>query len=97
MGQDALDTLPAWHQFRTLLTLACLAVGTRPGFPPSVPSSLEKYRYPTEESQGIVFFHNPQVEVSSSRIRERLRRGKSVRYWLEPKVLDYILAKKLYT
>lgn len=97
MGQDALNTLSAWHQFSLLFTLACVAVGVRPGFAPALPPDLEEYRRPSAKSKGIIFFHNPQVEISSSMIRERLRQGKSVRYWLEPKVLDYIHRKKLYT
>ncbi len=97
MGQDALNTLSAWHQFPTLFALACVAVGVRPGYAPTLPPDLEEYWRPSEKSQGLVFFHNPQVEISSSMIRERLQRRKSVRYWLEPKVLNYILRKKLYT
>ncbi|HEY8391925.1 MAG TPA: nicotinate-nucleotide adenylyltransferase [Capillibacterium sp.] len=96
MGQDALNTLPAWRNFPALFTLACVTVGLRPGFSPAWPPELEKYRIPSEESKGLVFFHNPQVEISSSQIRERLHSGKSVRYWLTPAVLDYILRKKLY-
>ncbi|HHW13218.1 MAG TPA: nicotinate (nicotinamide) nucleotide adenylyltransferase [Firmicutes bacterium] len=97
MGQDSLNTLTGWHRFEQLFTLATLAVGVRPGFPAQVPPALEAFRAPSAQSKGIVFFHNPEVAISSSAIRERLRLGKSVRYWLEPQVLKYILANKLYT
>ncbi|NLM37367.1 MAG: nicotinate (nicotinamide) nucleotide adenylyltransferase [Firmicutes bacterium] len=96
MGQDSLNTITGWHHFQQLFSLATLAVGVRPGFPPQLPPELEAYRTPSARSKGIVFFHNPEVAISSSAIRERLRTGKSVRYWLEPEVLKYILANNLY-
>lgn len=97
MGQDSLNTLTGWRQFTQLFSLATLAVGVRPGYPLQVPAELEAYRRPSAQSKGIVFFHNPEIAISSSAIRERLRLGKSVRYWLEPQVLKYILANNLYT
>lgn len=97
MGQDSFNTLTGWRQFTQLFSLATLAVGVRPGFPPQVPPELEAYRQPSAASKGIVFFRNPEVGISSSAIRERLRHGRSVRYWLEPQVLKYVQAHKLYT
>ncbi|NLC53300.1 MAG: nicotinate (nicotinamide) nucleotide adenylyltransferase [Firmicutes bacterium] len=97
MGQDSLNTLTGWRHFTQLFSLATLAVGVRPGFPSRVPQALAAYQHPSAQSKGIVFFDNPEVGISSSAIRERLRLGKSVRYWLAPQVRKYILENKLYT
>ncbi|HBL35862.1 MAG TPA: nicotinate (nicotinamide) nucleotide adenylyltransferase [Firmicutes bacterium] len=97
MGQDSLHTFTEWFQFRTILRLAKLAIGTRPGVSPSLPVELEAFQLPSPESRGFVYFHNPKMEISSSVVRERLRLGKSVKYWLTPQVLAYIQGHKLYT
>jgi len=38
----------------------------------------------------------PQVDISSTAIRERVRRGRSIRYWVPDAVADYIAAHRLY-
>lgn len=38
----------------------------------------------------------PHVEISSTAIRERVRRGRSIRYWVPDAVADYIAAHRLY-
>jgi nicotinic acid mononucleotide adenylyltransferase len=43
--------------------------------------------------KALDFVHIP---ISSSYIRERLKKGKGVRYLLYEEVLDYIKEKKLY-
>jgi nicotinate-nucleotide adenylyltransferase len=97
MGEDSLHTLTEWFQFRTIFRLAKLAIGARPGVAPSLPLELKAYQWPSQESRGFVYFHNPKVDISSSAVRERLRLGKSVKYWLTPQVLTYIKKHKLYT
>lgn len=38
----------------------------------------------------------PQVDISSTAIRERVRHGRSIRYWVPDAVADYIAAHRLY-
>jgi nicotinate-nucleotide adenylyltransferase len=38
----------------------------------------------------------PHVDISSTAIRERVRRGCSIRYWVPDAVADYIAAHRLY-
>jgi nicotinate-nucleotide adenylyltransferase len=38
----------------------------------------------------------PRVDISSTAIRERVRRGCSIRYWVPDAVADYIAAHRLY-
>ena len=38
----------------------------------------------------------PILEISSSLVRERVRLGKSIRYWVLDAVREYILTTRLY-
>lgn len=38
----------------------------------------------------------PRVDISSTDIRARVRRGQSIRYWVPDAVVDYIAARRLY-
>jgi nicotinate-nucleotide adenylyltransferase len=38
----------------------------------------------------------PRVDISSTEIRARVRRGRSIRYWVPDAVVEYIAAHRLY-
>ena len=38
----------------------------------------------------------PRIDISATDIRRRLRSGRSVRYLVPDKVLDYLLSRSLY-
>ena len=44
----------------------------------------------------MVWIGNPDFEVSSSAIRDRARRGLSLRYLVPDRVVAYIDARRLY-
>lgn len=44
----------------------------------------------------IYFLHSPNVDVSSTQLREWYRRGQSVRYFIPDPVIDYIQAHSVY-
>lgn len=94
MGADSLATLPTWHNPRKLVA-ACdeLGVMCRPGNEPDL-SDLEK------ELPGIIskvrFLEAPLLEISSSRIRARIRQNRPYRYFLPEVVYRYIEAYQLY-
>lgn len=72
IGADQLRELDSWHRPERLTELARLAVMTRPGEELAPPESMPDLRFNRLEVT--------RVELSSTRIRERLREGRSVRY-----------------
>lgn len=91
LGEDVLEEFHRWHRYRELLQLTGVGVGKRPGCQRRFPAALEEYR------EKIRFFPHPGIEISSHMIRDRIRKGQSVRYWLPDKVREYILQSRLYT
>ena len=72
MGVDQLRELPTWHEPGRIAELATVAVMSRRGELPE----------PGEAGAGIDFLPVPvtRIDVSASRIRERLADGRPVRY-----------------
>jgi nicotinate-nucleotide adenylyltransferase len=100
LGSDAFSGFPEWHQPERILELAHLVVMQRPGEHPArhypqrvVSSAAELGQCP---GGGILFQPVTQLEISSTAIREMLRRNISPRYLLPDRVLDLIEQHGLY-
>ena len=97
MGADSLADLPAWREPARICELAFLAIAARGGQPPPDLELLRRFLpqdpvdNPTEHLLSL-----PQLEISSSDIRQRVRSGKSIRYQVPAAVEAYISAAKLY-
>jgi nicotinate-nucleotide adenylyltransferase len=97
MGADSLADFPHWHQPRRILELACLAVAERSpvgdeGFEEGVPEEL------AEDLRGrVVWLTMPLIAISASAVRQRVRQGLSVRYWVPEAVAQYVREHGLYT
>jgi nicotinate-nucleotide adenylyltransferase len=102
VGADTARTLPAWHEPRTVLELARLAVASRPGSErEQVLSALEEVlggERATRDPTGsrVVFLSMPPIEASSSQARARLAAGQSAEDLLGKPVSDYISKHGLY-
>jgi nicotinic acid mononucleotide adenylyltransferase len=48
------------------------------------------------DSYPVYLFDGPRIAISASEIRQWIARGRDVRQWLEPAVVDYIERKGLY-
>lgn len=85
-GADALADMPHWHEVERIFELASVCVAGRPG----------------EDEQAapfaarVTWLEMPEIEISSTGIRERVRAGKSVRYMVPDAVADYIKERGLY-
>ncbi|MBU2541050.1 MAG: nicotinate-nucleotide adenylyltransferase [Candidatus Omnitrophica bacterium] len=83
-GSDSLGQLNRWKDFKQILKIAKFVVAERPGFSPCRPSG------------HIKTIQIPQIDISSSLIRARLRAGKSVQYLVPDRVAAYIKKGRLF-
>lgn len=84
LGADAARLLPQWRSIDEVKRMATLVTVARPGHSPGS----EMPKHPIVEV--------PLLEISSSEIRARVRRGLSIRYLVPDAVERYIRRKKLY-
>ena len=84
-GADSVEDLSTWKGIDRILELVTFVAATRPGWKITGPWS-----------EKIVPVVIPLVEVSSSMVRGRMRKGEPVDYMLLPSVLRYIQENGLY-
>jgi len=72
MGTDQLAVLDTWHEYDRLPHLAEIAVMRRGGEEPRLPTGVGDIEY--------IVVNVTRVDVSASRIRERLKVGRSIRF-----------------
>ena len=94
VGQDALQMFQHWKNPVRLMQLCQLVVMNRPHSPPLDLAVLE--RVVPGISRRLIQLRMPDVGVSSTDIRERVARGKSIRYLVPAPVEEYITAHGLY-
>ena len=94
LGQDSLADLPNWWQPQRIISLARLAVAVRTAWEPAQADALETEL--PDISQRLVWLDMPRIDISSTAVRERVRRGLSIRYWVPPAVEEYIRQHGLY-
>ncbi len=111
IGTDSLVDIDTWKDYRELLQLSNFAVLARSGAPRDfsslIPLALKgSFRYYKHE-KGLTFYIHESfnllafveiegLEVSSTRLRELISRGKSIKYLVSEEVENYILINKLY-
>jgi nicotinate-nucleotide adenylyltransferase len=110
VGADAFSEISAWHRHEELLAACDFLLLPRPGtppeaaFPPGVRIEKEKdgcyslpgrcYRLPG--GRRLLCPDLPVLDISSRSIREKVRRGRSVRGLVPPEVERYIADHALY-
>ena len=93
-GADAIAEIPTWDRIEELLGLCQFIAATRPGFLPNV-DNIKEY-FGELGSARIHRLETPELEISSTNIRDRLKRGFSIKYIVPPGVEDYIYKEGLY-
>ena len=94
LGGDSLRDLPTWYKPDELLTAVyALGVMRRPGDEIDL-ATLEKSLPGLK--QKVRFFDTPQLEISSTTIRERVKNGGHFRFYLTEAVYEYIQKYRLY-
>jgi nicotinate-nucleotide adenylyltransferase len=88
IGLDNLINLPKWKEPDRLFELANIIVINRPEF--DLKNVKEDYL------KKVKFINVPDMEISSSMLRERISAGKSVKYMVTDEVEEYIRSNQLY-
>ncbi len=95
LGTDALNELARWKEPDRVLSLATLVTMARPGHRGVAVRALDAIRQGA--SATVVEVEGPVVGVSGSDIRERVSRGRSIKYLVPEAVESYIREHGLYT
>lgn len=84
IGEDVVETLPAWREIDEIRALADIVVLTRSAPDAAVPAG-DVHRLPTR-----------RVDVSSTEVRSRVAQGRPVTGFVPPAVAAYIEEQRLY-
>ena len=109
VGADSFNEITTWHEFEEIFMLANIIVVPRPGYRvkrveealPVAEASKFWYDetrdlYPNDYGRFVKFMETTPMGISSSRIRELVKRGDSVKYLIPPSVEGYIKKERLY-
>ncbi len=109
IGMDSFRDIATWHDYRRLFTLANIVVAARPGVPRGKPQELlpvairDQFCYDVaaqalrhQSGTSLIFLEETYLDISSTRIRELLATGRSIRYLVPPAVGDFINLHGLY-
>jgi len=88
IGGDSLKEFPTWKDPDEIIRLSNIVVARRPNHE----DNGKKIIY----SDKVIFSDSPEISISSTQIRERVKEGKSIKYLVHPAVEEYILKKGFY-
>ena len=87
-GSDVLDEIRTWKEPEQIYKQAKVVIAIRPGF--------DRFDPENRFAKMSIIVPITGIDVSSSQIRAKVRKGESIRYLVPPKVKEYINKKKLY-
>ncbi|HEX7733890.1 MAG TPA: nicotinate-nucleotide adenylyltransferase [Ktedonobacteraceae bacterium] len=96
IGGDSLRDLPSWHDPAGVIAQATIVALVRPGY-----GELERYgselaeRLPGIEER-LITLEGPHMEISSTDLRQRVFKGRPIKYQTPEIVEHYILQHGLY-
>lgn len=85
MGSDSYQNLPRWKNYEKILELYHIVVYERPGFP--VQGTLPPQ---------IQVLQAPLLDISSTHIRQMVKKGKSIKYLVPDEVAECIAENRYY-
>ena len=95
VGEDSLRDFDTWREPARIAALCTIAAGIRPN------SGVREFKHLAHMLQekyhsDFVTLENPEVDISSSRLREWRKNGRSLRYYVPDEVLQFIEEEHLY-
>ncbi|MBP2633141.1 MAG: nadD [Firmicutes bacterium] len=93
-GADAIQEIPTWDRIEELLGLCQFIAATRPGCVPSV-DNIKDY-FGELGKDRIHRLNTPELEISSTDIRARIKKSYSIKYIVPESVENYIIKEGLY-
>ncbi|WP_312811388.1 nicotinate-nucleotide adenylyltransferase [Sedimentibacter sp.] len=94
-GTDAIIDIPNWHEPEKLLSLCKFIAVSRPGIDKEIIEKKIKEIKDTLNGH-IELMQVPMLQISSTDIRERIKKGVSAKYLLPETVEQYIIKNNLY-
>ena len=85
MGSDSFQNLEKWKNYKSLVSNYPIYIYKRPGF-----------EIVKKKIADIIFLEAPLLEISSTHIRELIRKGKSIRYLVPDSVKEEIELNNYY-
>lgn len=93
VGGDMAAGLPSWHEAERVLSLATLAVAKRRG---TSRRAVDDALNTLKGGERAMFFRMPRIAISSTMLRNRVRAGQSIRYYVPDAVAAYVERHHLY-
>jgi len=87
VGLDNLEKMEEWHKPDEIFEEAHIVVGSRP---------LDAEPVDPKFRDRVIQLDMPELDISSTDIRERCRSGRSIKYLVPPEIEEYIMLNKLY-
>lgn len=94
-GADAMQEILTWKAVPELLNICQFIAATRPGYCLEELARVKKALGPTGKTR-IHCVATPEIDISSTDIRQRLRENKSIKYLVPETVEHYIYNQCLY-
>lgn len=90
VGGDSLRDFGTWKNPEEIIKY-CKVIGLkRPG------ADFQQSDFIRQNKERFIIVDSPQIEISSTGIREKIKNGQEARYYLHPAAYDYIKAVGLY-
>ena len=93
IGEDSLRDLPVWYKPEEILSMCTLLVFPRVSRE-TLADTIGKMRL--KYGDNILPIDAPVIGISSTDIRDRISKGKKIKYMLPDKVIEYIKENNLY-
>ena len=104
VGYDAFQEIGTWKDYQELLSLCHFVVATRAGQGGGLPLEVAPLfwydedggRYIHTSGHALYMVEVTALDISSTKIREAVRQGRSIRYLVPPQVEELIRREDLY-